>query len=375
VHSFNKPKSVETVELVEPIQPTEEPKAVLPVKRKLSKPLRITLWSLAGLLSVIMGVLISSWLWYSLQLTSASNIEQASTLEVKLGSTPKSIGDLLEENNIIRSSFAFQVYVYLSNSRGNLQAGSYQFSPLQSTEQIVKKLVDGDVLKLSVTFLPGATLAQNRQVLVDLKVFTEADIDDALGANYESPLLESKPANADLEGYIYGETYDFNIGVSVSNILKYTFDQFYSDIETGGLETKFTTQGLNLRQAIILASIIQKEVSGAEDQKQVAQVFLKRFNEGIQLGSDVTYQYIADKLGVPRDINLDNPYNTRRYTGMPPGPISSPGLTALQAVAEPAEGDYLYFLSGDDGKTYFARTADEHQQNITNNCQIKCFTP
>jgi len=90
------------------------------------------------------------------------------------------------------------------------------------------------------------------------------------------------------------------------------------------------------------------------------------------LGSDVTYQYIADKLGLVRDPKLDNPYNTRKYAGLPPGPISSPGLTALLAVAKPIDTKYYYFLSGDDGKTYYAVNASEHQENISKYCKVAC---
>jgi UPF0755 protein len=90
------------------------------------------------------------------------------------------------------------------------------------------------------------------------------------------------------------------------------------------------------------------------------------------LGSDVTYQYIADKTGVARDPDMDSPYNTRRFVGLPPGPISVPDLESLLAVAIPAKGDYMYFLSGDDDITYFAYTMYEHQQNIIKHCKIKC---
>ena len=92
------------------------------------------------------------------------------------------------------------------------------------------------------------------------------------------------------------------------------------------------------------------------------------------LGSDVTYQYIADKTGVARDPNLDSPYNTRRYAGLPPGPIATPGLGSLRAVATPAVGDYLYFLSGDDNVTYYSHTLAEHEANISAHCKIKCST-
>ena len=86
----------------------------------------------------------------------------------------------------------------------------------------------------------------------------------------------------------------------------------------------------------------------------------------------MTYQYIADKQGIERRIDLDSPYNTRRYVGLPPGPIATPGVDALRAVANPAPGDYLYFLSGDDDVTYFGRTLQEHERNIIDHCAKKC---
>ena len=96
--------------------------------------------------------------------------------------------------------------------------------------------------------------------------------------------------------------------------------------------------------------------------------------KGISLGSDVTFQYAAIKQGVPATPTLDSPYNTRLHLGLPPGPISSPGITALKAVAAPATTDYLFFLSGDDGITYFAHTVDEHEANIKNHCAVNCST-
>ncbi len=108
------------------------------------------------------------------------------------------------------------------------------------------------------------------------------------------------------------------------------------------------------------------------DQKQVAQIFYKRLGEDIPLGADATFVYAAKKLGVTPSVDLDSPYNTRVHAGLPPGPISTPGLSALQAVAQPAPGDYLYFVSGDDGQTYFARTQEEHEANAAQYCKVNC---
>jgi len=203
--------------------------------------------------------------------------------------------------------------------------------------------------------------------------YSENEVDAALRASYTSPLFDGKPASADLEGYIYGETYAFNTDTSVEVVLEKTFEQYYSVISENNLAKKYSDKELTLYQGITLASIIQREASpSGSDMPQIAEVFYNRLAAGMPLGSDVTYQYIADKTGVPRDPNLDSPYNTRRYTGLPPGPIATPGEKALLAVANPTSGDYLYFLSGDDNTTYFARTNAEHEANIKNHCQTKC---
>jgi UPF0755 protein len=259
--------------------------------------------------------------------------------------------------------------------------GTYRLSPGQSIPQIVAHLVSGKVDEFSIIFYPGATLVDttttDKKKRLDVTTmlaqagYSQQEISVALKKTYNSPLFEGKPAGSDLEGYVYGDTYNFNAGASLEEVLQRTFDEFAKVVRDNDLVAGFQQQGLTLYQGITLASIVQREVNGA-DQKQVAQVFYSRLKAGITLGSDVTYQYAADKLGIARDVNLDSPYNTRRYTGLPPGPIASPGLSALQAVATPASGDYMFFLSGDDGITYFARTEAEHQANIKNHCAVKC---
>jgi UPF0755 protein len=276
--------------------------------------------------------------------------------------------------SIIRSATAFRLYLRLSGQNNMMQAGIYRLSPAESIQQIVEHLVNGSVDKFSITFYPGGTLADSIKIIKKAG-YSDQEIEVALSETYDSPLFASKPSTADLEGYIYGETYNFNTGVKVEDILKTTFAEFYKKIQDNNLVSGFSAHGLNLYQAITLASIVQREASSSADQKQVAQVFYTRLSAGMVLGSDVTYQYIADKAGLVRDPNLDSPYNTRRYGGLPPGPISNPGLTALQAVADPASGDYVYFLSGDNDVTYFAHTNAEHEANIANYCQKKCATP
>ena len=143
-------------------------------------------------------------------------------------------------------------------------------------------------------------------------------------------------------------------------------------IEQKDFENRLRAQGLSLRDGIILASIVQKEVSDVAVQPAVAQVFLKRLRENISLGSDVTFLYIAKKEGREPSIYDPSPYNTRQHKGLPPGPIANFNLAALEAVASPAAGDYLYFVAGDDGATHFARTEAEHKANIAAYCKKLC---
>lgn len=324
--------------------------------------------------------------WYYYQLSPVNNnSHQTIQITINPGTSPTEIGKTLEKESVIRSAFAFNIYLRISGNINILKAGFYNLSPADSTQQIVEHLVYGSTKTFNITFYPGAILKDNSDKLASKKTdvysvlknagYSDEEINLAFTATYNSPLFDGKPETADLEGYVFGETYNFNEGVSVKEILQRTFDEYYKKIQDNNLIEKFESHGLNLYQAITLASIVQREVSNPTDQKQVAQVFYKRMEIGMALGSDVTYQYIADKLGIARDPGIDSPYNTRMYAGLPPGPISAPGLSSLIAVAEPATGDYLYFLSGDDGIMYYAYTNEEHESNIIDHCAINCSTP
>jgi UPF0755 protein len=347
---------------------------------------KVLFWVVGITLAIIIGLIVSLLVWYNVQLQPVGNDKtQLKAITIKSGSTSGQISQELQKQSIIRSAIAFDIYMRLSGKNNVLQAGTYRLSPSDSVQQIVGHFVKGSVDTFNITFYPGATLtdtitksgANKLDVTTVLQKagFSDSEIKSALAKTYESPLFANKPAGTSLEGYVYGETYNFNIGATVEDILTRTFADFYKIVQQEKLIEGFASHNLNLYQGITMASIIQREASSAVDQKQVAQVFYSRLAADMTLGSDVTYQYIADKTGLERDPALDSPYNTRRYPGLPPGPISTPGLSALQAVAKPASGDYLYFLSGDDNVTYFARTNAEHEANIIDHCKIKCSTP
>lgn len=363
----------------ETLQPTGEQLPTVPPMassapqdkpRRSRKKIVLIVFSAIALVTILLSVAV--WTMYMQQLAAVSSgSDEKVKVTIEPGSGPEAIGSTLKDAGVIRNVAAFTWYVRLNGQSSALQSGSYRLSKSEDVPAIVSHLTTGNTDTFAITFLPGATLDDHRNVLLNAG-YEEGEIDGAFAKQYDLPLFDGKPASADLEGYIYGETYNFTANTTVEDILTRTFEQFQSVVTKENLVQEYESQGFTLYEGITMASIIQREVVTAEDAAQVAQVFKLRLERDIQLGSDVTYQYIADKTGQPRSVDLDSPYNTRRYKGLPPGPISSPGIAALRAAARPASGTFLYFLSGDDDKTYYAYTEEQHQRNIEQHCQRKC---
>lgn len=323
--------------------------------------------------AVVIIAAIFGWLvWFQSQLipvNSGSTIK--TTIAIEPGTSPAAIGALLKKEELIRNEFSFGLYLRVTGTTGKLQAGRHVLSQSMSVPELVEVLQSAERDEITLTFLPGNTITKHKQVFVRAG-YEQQEIEAAFDKQYDHPIFAGKPATADLEGYIYGETYNFASDSSVEQILIRTFDEFEKTIVANRLVERFQQRGLSLFEGITIASIIQREEPNPDNQRQVSQVFALRLQQGMPLGSDVTYQYVADKQGIPRDPTLVSPYNTRIVTGLPPGPISSPGRSALIAAADPAPGDYLYFLSGDDDKLYLGRTLEDHERNIRDHCQKKC---
>lgn len=225
---------------------------------------------------------------------------------------------------------------------------------------------------------PGETIFDVKKGLIEVG-YSETEVDEALNATYDYGFLASRPAGATLEGYLYGETHEFYKDAPAKAVINAFLAGMEKVIRENSLEAKYAAQGLSLYEGITLASVVQKE-SPTPEMSTVAQVFLTRLNYGMLLGSDVTVSYALDTIDPDRQtytdneaaLSVDSCYNTRLYAGLPCGPISNPGLSALLAVAEPADTSYLYFLTGDDGMMYYSNTEDEHIQNIYDHCQDLC---
>ncbi len=328
---------------------------------------------LISIVAVIIFAVGGGYAWYK---TALSAVDPKSTQQIVVtlpkGSTASSVAKILNEKGLIKNQQAFELYIRLTRVGGKLQAGVYRIARSADVPTIVSKLTTGKTDTFTITFLPGNTLAKHKKALLNAG-YSESDVAIALTKAYQHPLLASKPADADLEGYIYGETYQMPADATAEQVIERTFDEFYKVVTANSLIDKYKQRGFTLHQGIILASIVQREIGGNEkDEPMVAGVFFNRLEQGMNLGSDVTYQYIADKTGVARDPGLQSDYNTRIHTGLTPGPIASPGKGALLSVANPAKHNYLFFLSGDDNVTYFGVTDADHERNIREHCQKKC---
>jgi UPF0755 protein len=312
------------------------------------------------------------WRFYEQNLRPVSSIGTAQTVEIAAGSTPSRIAGVLRSRELIRNAWTFEAYVRHEGVGGYLQAGTYSLSPTQSVPGIVEQLTHGKVSTQLVTILPGQRLDQIRQALINYG-YGEADVDAALKAsNYEgNAALVDKPVGNNLEGYLYPDSFQRTSGTSASTIVQESIAEMQNHL-TPDIRAAIAKQGLNTYQGIILASIITQEVSNQNDRAQAAQVFLKRLSVGIPLGSDVTAMYGSRVNGQGTSLAYDSPYNTRIHTGLPPAPISNVDNSALQAVAHPANTDWLFFVTGDDGVTHFSHTLQEHQALTQQYCHKLC---
>ena len=372
------------------------------------------------ILLFLAGLFGGGYYWYSLQPVSSANCRfdsakaasesnekeadsncEYQTIEVTAGESVKEIANNLKRADLIRNPMAFELYARINNLHAKLKAGKYSFRKTMSARAIAKQLVNGVVSSdvFNLTILPGTNLLGDKGksqtgIIHQFRTlgYSEEEINQALTKHYDNPVLkglyadENKLSNPDipaklaLEGYLYGETYQFYNHEKLENVITTILNQFNDVVVSNQLEEKFKARGFTLREGITLASIIQKEAN-TEDMPGVSMVFQNRLKQGIALGSDVTATYAADITGIDRTnatnadiLAVNSLYNTRKFPGLPPGPIAVPSKAALLAVAEPdsSKASMLYFLTGDDGLMYYSSTDAEHNQKIRDHCQKLC---
>jgi UPF0755 protein len=277
-------------------------------------------------------------------------------INIPSGSNAKEIVHILEKNEIIRkNNYLFIILIKLSKLEDKLKFGEYNLSPSLNMLQILNKLARGEIVVYKITIPEGYTSIQIAELL-DKKEIVEK----------ESFLKLVKYGEKSWEGYLFPDTYEVPKKYGAENMFKLMLSNFEQVAVDNKLINKAEQTGFTMDEIITLASIIEKEAKFAEEKRQISSVFHNRLKIGMKLQSCATIQYI---LGKPKenleesDLEIESPYNTYLYKGLPPGPICNPGIDSIIAALEPANEDYLFFVLGDNGRHIFSKTYEEHLKN------------
>jgi len=295
---------------------------------------------------------------------------------INLDESTNTITARLQEQGFITNSDAFLTYLVYAGLDTTLQAGEYQLSTRLSPVEIANALQDATPSELIFHILPGWRLEEIAESIPTSGFnFTPEDflVTVLLPAEFP-PSIYEYPEGASLEGLLYPDNYRMSRDITVQEFVATILENFQIKLDVEYLEG-YQRQGLSPYQAVILASIVQREAVVEDETPLIASVFLNRLKNGIKLDTDPTIQYALGYNPIQNtwwtnplsfdDLQIDSPFNTYHYPGLPPGPISNPGLNSLKAVAFPAQTPYYYFRSACDGsgRHTFAETFEEHLNN------------
>jgi UPF0755 protein len=288
-------------------------------------------------------------------------------VEVPPGAGPVSIADRLVDAGVVKDAVTFRGALWVSGRARDLKAGEYRFTEPMTALEVIDKIARGDVYRRTITFREGLTIAEMAKVFEGSGFGAAADFQKA--ASDPEAIKALDPAATDLEGYLFPETYALPRNTPAS-VLVAQMVEFFKKAFTTEVQEAIKSRGLSVREAVTVASLVEKETAVDSERPMVAAVYLNRHRIGMPMQADPTVIFALQRAGrydgnIRRDdLQFDSPYNTYRYPGLPPGPIAAPGRASLEAVAKPADVDYLYFVSRNDGSHVFARTLDEHNRNV-----------
>lgn len=288
-------------------------------------------------------------------------------VEIPSGTGTAGIAKILEERGVISDARMFRLLCFYSRYRGGsaLQAGDYAFPPFSLPEQVLDRIVHGRVVTFRITFPEGSTVRDVARLLEQQRLAREEDVLKLAGdGDFSRSIGLDAPQ---LEGYLYPDTYLFKKKQGGPAILKAMVQQFRNHLPAGW-EARTRELGLTLHQAVILASIVEKEAVVDSERPVIAAVFLNRLRGNMPLQSDPTAVYdLPDFSGpvTPAHLKRQSPYNTYQNRGLPVGPICNPGSKSLRAALHPEKVRYLYFVSNNDGTHYFSETLADHNQAVS----------
>lgn len=338
-----------------------------------------------GIIAVILLVLIISLIWYFVSISPVNKKAQDEIeLTIPLGSGTSKIAEVLKENKVIKSKLAFKIYVKMNNI-SDFQAGTYYLKQSMDLKEITEMLKTGvmhDPNQLKITYIEGKNMRWLAKEIANITNNTEEDVFNLLeNEEYIDSIIEKywfitdEIKNEDiyypLEGYLFPDTYAIeNKDVKVEDIFEKMLDRMEDVLDE--YKEEIESKGYNVHKILTSASIIEMESMSDDGRKDVASVIYNRLNNNMAIQSDVT-TYYAFKIDVgerdlyQKEIDSYNPYNTRgpNMEGkLPIGPISSVSKNSIDAALNPNSTDYLFFVADKNGKLYFTKTDEEHNQII-----------
>lgn len=309
--------------------------------------------------------------WSLMPVDSQSN--QRIVVGIDSGSSTKKIAAILHEKKLIRSALAFRIYTRLHQVSGGLQAGKFVVEPSASVPQIVDILHVGKSQEISLTVPEGYSVADIDRLLVAKGLAeTGALLRCAQTCDFSSYafLPKSVPSLAarggKLEGYLFPDTYFVEADGFVP---KFFLERMLNEFRANVVEkhaADIAASGRSLHAIVTMASLLEEETRTDAERPVVAGILWKRFDGARGLGVDATVRYILQKPKAAltvTDLAVNSPYNTRKFKGLPPGPIANPGIKSILAALKPTVSEYWYYLHGRDGTIHYAKTNDEHNAN------------
>lgn len=283
------------------------------------------------------------------------------------GMSSSQVGELLEEQGIIDSRLKFWLAVKLNDAGSKLQVGVFELQRDMQAGDALNVLINGHAVAVRVTVPEGLNVRQVAKLFAASGLADEQEFLDAARDFAPYDYIEAVPeADYRIEGFLFPDTYDFASDATPRDVMQRMADEFDSRL-TADMRQQAEEEGLSIYELVNLASLVEKEAKYSEDRPIIAQVFFKRLAIDMPLQSDTTLQYLRDEVKEDltfADTEVESPYNTYLHYGLPPGPIASPGMESIEAVLNPADTDYLYFVADHDGHNHYGYTYDEHLELV-----------
>ena len=327
----------------------------------------LKLFLMLVVLTLVVAAAGSFWAWQTWQAFHEPFGESRTVrVDIDSGTSARAILEDLELRGVLANALHARLFLVHRLGDPPLQAGEYSFDLPATATDVLAKLVDGEVVTYPITILEGLTLEETARALSDQEL---GDYDRFVELMRSSDLIDDiDPSAETLEGYLFPDTYRFAKGTSETEIVEALVANFRRRVATSVLGQ--LGEDRTLREVVILASIVEREATLDSERPTIAGVYAHRLRIGMGLYADPTIIFALKQMGTwdgnlrRADLQLDSPYNTYVYPGLPPGPICSPGLRSLEAAVSPPDVPYLYFVSRNDGTHVFARTLAEHNRNV-----------